>query len=71
MKNKSKSNKIKLKVPIIINNEIEDGSPKLLRPAPRNLNEINKSSNKANKDNNFRSSENKTYASEGSCTNSK
>ena len=71
MKSKSKSNQIKLKIPVLANNESEDEEPKLVRPTPRNLKEIKEISNKLKKNNNFKTNENKTYISEGSCSNSK
>jgi hypothetical protein len=71
MKNKSKSNQKKLKLPIIINNEKEDEEQKLVRPIPRSLKEIAELSNKSKITNSFKSNENKTYISEGSCSNSK
>ena len=71
MKNKSKSNQIKLKIPIIVNNESEEEGPKLVRPTPRNLKEIKEISNKPKKNNNIKTQENKTYTSEGSYSNSK
>ena len=71
MKSKSKSNQIKLKIPIFANNEREDEGVKLVRPTPRNLKEIKEATNKIKKNNNFKSSENKTYISEGSSSNSK
>ena len=71
MKNKSKSNQKKLKLPIIINNEKEDEVQKLVRPIPRSLKEIAELSNKSKITNSFKSNENKTYISEGSCSNSK
>jgi hypothetical protein len=49
MKSKSKSNQIKLKIPIIANNESEEEGPKLVRPTPRNLKEIKEISNKPKK----------------------
>ena len=71
MKSKSKSNQIKLKIPIIANNESEEEGLKLVRPTPRNLKEIKELSNKPKKNNNFKSQENKTYTSEGSYSYSK
>ena len=71
MKSKSKSNQIKLKIPIIANNESEEECPKLVRPTPRNLKEIKEISNKPKKNNNIKTHENKTYTSEGSYSNSK
>ena len=71
MKNKSKSNQKKLKLPIIINNEKEDEEQKLVRPIPRSLKEIAELSNNSKITNSFKSNENKTYISEGSCSNSK
>jgi hypothetical protein len=71
MKSKSKSNQIKLKIPIIVNNESEEEGPKLVRPTPRNLKEIKEISNKPKKNNNIKTQENKTYTSEGSYSNSK
>ena len=71
MKSKSKSNQIKLKIPIIANNENEEEGPKLVRPTPRNLKEIKEISNKPKKNNNIKTQENKTYTSEGSYSNSK
>ena len=71
MNSKSKSNQIKLKIPIIANNESEEEGPKLVRPTPRNINEIKEISNKPKKNNNIKTQENKTYTSEGSYSNSK
>ena len=71
MKSKSKSNQIKLKIPIIVNNESEEEGPKLVRPTPRNLKEIKEISNKPKKNNNIKTQENKTYTSEVSFSNSK
>ena len=71
MKSKSKSNQIKLRIPIIANNESEEEGPKLVRPTPRNLKEIKEISNKPKKNNNIKIQENKTYTSEGSYSNSK
>ena len=71
MKSKSKSNQIKLKIPIIADNESEEEGPKLVRPTPRNLKEIKEISNKPKKNNNIKTQENKTYTSEGSYSNSK
>jgi hypothetical protein len=71
MKSKSKSNQIKLKIPIIANNESEEEGPKLVRPTPRNLKEIKEISNKPKKNNNIKTQENKTYTSEVSFSNSK
>ena len=71
MKHKSRSNKIKLKIPIIINNENEEETHKLIRPTPINIKEKKESPNKFKNDIFIKSNENKTYISEGSCSYSK